>query len=56
MSFFSKIFTKEYYLRKIWKVFPELTFTPAGNLLPQYTENFKNRLGQKLKLPSKYIP
>ena len=25
--------------------FAELTFTPAGNLLPQYTVEFKNRLG-----------
>jgi hypothetical protein len=35
--------------------FAELTFTPAGNILPQYTEKFKKRLGEKLILPKKII-
>ena len=35
--------------------FAELTFTPAGNLLPQYTESFKKRLGGGLEMPRKYM-
>ena len=36
--------------------FAELTFTPAANILSAYKETFLDRLGRKLKLPSKYIP
>lgn len=33
--------------------FAELTFTPAGNILTNYKEDFLQRLGHKLKLPKK---
>lgn len=35
--------------------FAELTFTPAGNVLTAYKEEFINRLGKKLILPKKFI-